>query len=318
MNRKAECRVAVTGSAGLLGGTLVRQFRDAGLQVVAHVHRHAITLDGVHVIRGDLRHDDPVLIEAIERSDWMVHAAAATNVDWCEDHPAETYALNADMPERLARLCRRSDTRMIYISTDAVYDGEKNVPHTEDDPVHPITVYAEAKYQGELNVLHECPNAVVIRTNIYGWNVRNKKSLAEWMLDKLLRHEYLPGFHDVVFSPVLTNHLSDILLRIMKRRRQGIFNVGACDHCSKYAFAVQLAEHFDLDASVIRPVRAADVHLKARRPRFLGLNVEKVEQALDMSMPSIGAGIALFRKLEEEGYVMSLKAMQENASCQHP
>jgi dTDP-4-dehydrorhamnose reductase len=91
--------------------------------------------------------------------------AALTHVDYCEDHRVEAMRLNADAPRVLAEICRKKHARFIHVSTDYVFDGEKRVPYTEEDPAHAISVYGESKRVGELHVLEANDHALVIRVS---------------------------------------------------------------------------------------------------------------------------------------------------------
>jgi dTDP-4-dehydrorhamnose reductase len=138
------------------------------------------------------------------RPAWIVHCAAATNVDWCESHPVECMRVNAEAAGALARAARSIGARLVYISTDSVFDGVSG-GYRETDPVSPVNHYARSKASGESAVLDEIPDALVLRTNIYGWNLQSKHSLAEWALARLEGGEVVPGFRDVSFSPLLVN-----------------------------------------------------------------------------------------------------------------
>src|SRR5579884_1488136 len=195
--------ILVTGASGLLGGNLALAALGRGLPVAALVHRHAVCLPGAETLRADLADDDA--LDKLCRSRplrWVVHCAALTNVDWCEDHPAEAHAVNAAASGRLAAAARAASARFLYVSTDAVFDGRGAGGYREENRPNPLNVYARTKWQGERAVLEAAPDSLVVRTNLYGWNILDRKSLAEWALGLLESGQGLPGFDDVIFSPL--------------------------------------------------------------------------------------------------------------------
>jgi dTDP-4-dehydrorhamnose reductase len=144
---------------------------------------------------------------------------------------------------------------------------------------------------------------------LYGWNAQPKASLAEWMLSRLEGGQPFPAFQDIEFSPLLVNDLGDLLLALIDREAAGLFHVAGSEALSKWDFARRLAEVFGLSADPIRPARAADAGLKAPRPRFLSLDVKKVESLLGRPMPRVHEGLKRFRAMRDGGAVLELKKL---------
>ena len=107
----------------------------------------------------------------------IIHTAAVTHVDWCESHPEETWRANVEASRTLAQIARRIGAGMVYISTDSVFDGARGYYGEADEP-GPLNVYARSKLAGERAVLAEAPDALVVRTVIYGWNLKKSCSTA--------------------------------------------------------------------------------------------------------------------------------------------
>ena len=161
---------------------------------------------------------------------------------------------------------------------------------------------------GEDAVRNESAEYLIIRTNMYGWNFLPKESLAEWILGRLRRGEKVPGFTDVVFSPLLVNDLADILICMIKKGLRGTYHVGSHDHVDKFHFAKKIAGVFELDSDLVQPTLLSSAHLKARRPRVTTLDVSRIEHVLGRAMPSVLDGLYRFRRLEDNGYVTALRA----------
>ncbi|HNA61159.1 MAG TPA: SDR family oxidoreductase [Elusimicrobiota bacterium] len=301
--------ILVTGASGLLGSNLLLDFKKAGREVAGVYGVHPVTLAGVKTGPLDLL-DNAAVDAALKalRPTWVVNTAAATNVDWCEDHPVDARRLNGEAPGLLADAARRGGARFIQISTDAVFDGQRGLKDESHAPA-PINVYGRTKWEGENAVRTACPGAVIVRTNLYGWNAQPKSSLAEWMLSRLESGQAFPAFQDIEYSPLLVNDLGDLLLSLIDRDASGTFHVAGSEPLSKWDFARRLAGVFELSAAPIQPARATDVGLKAPRPRFLSLNVKKAEGFLGRPLPRVEEGLRRFRSLRERGTVSELKKM---------
>lgn len=301
-------RLLVTGSTGLVGAALVLT-ASKRYEVVAGSRRMGIEFPHAESVELDLTSAESIVaaLSAV-RPAVVVHCAAETRVDWCEDHPDEVMRVNVEGTAQLSRAAASVGARLLYVSTDAVFDGARG-GYTEEDAPRPLNVYARSKWLGELAVRRESLDHLVVRTNLYGWSVLSKESLAEWILGRLRRSERVPGFQDVIFSPLLVDDLVDTLLEMIARGLQGVYHVAARDAVSKYNFACGLARQFGLDQDLVCPVGIASAGLRAPRPLVTNLNPARAEAALGRAMPSVKEGLQRFRRLEESGEVAARRAL---------
>ena len=302
--------VLITGVSGLLGANLAITARDDGMPVAGLSRAYGVNIPGVEVLRVDLTDTSAVerLCRAL-RPRWVVHCAALTNVDWCEDHPAEAQEVNAGASGRLAAAARSLGARVVYVSTDAVFDGKLTAGYKEEDTPAPLNVYARTKWLGEKAVLEAAPDSLVVRTNLYGWNVQPKQSLAEWVLSRLEAGVEVPGFDDVVFSPLLANDLGRLILDLMGRGAKGVYHAGAADSCSKYAFAHRLAGEFGFDSAQVLRTSLAATPLRAPRPFNTVLNTRKLSETIGRVPPTVAEGLRRLKSLRDCGFVDRLKKM---------
>jgi len=293
--------ILVTGASGLLGASLVGVAREQGREVVGVYHRHRVDLAGAALVSVDLTEESEarrVLAEFKPSS--IIHCAAATNVDWCQEHREAAQAINVAASGRLAEIAALARTRMLYVSTDSVFDGEAG-HYSETDLPGPVNVYAQTKLQGEEAVLALNPLAAIARVNLYGWNRQPKQSLAEWILAQLMLGNVVPGFADVVFCPILADDLARVLLAMLDHQLVGTYHVAGSEQVSKYEFARRTALTFGFDPARVVPARLADASLKAPRPRNTSLNTGKICAALDCSLPDVDAGLLRFAQLQAAG-----------------
>ncbi len=288
--------ILVTGASGLLGANLLAALGAAGLPATA-TSRAAGPAGGARFLPADLSVPGEArrVVDAA-RPAVVVHAAALTSVDGCEKDPPAARRMNVDATLGLAAAARGAGARFVYISTDSVFDGVKG-GYAEGDATGPLNVYAATKLAGERAAGEACPGALVVRTNFYGWNHQKRESLAEWIVSRLRSGQEVPGFEDVVFSPLLVNDLCGILLEMIRKPLSGIYHAGSPDSCSKHDFAVRISRAFGLPPERIRRTRVAEAALAAPRPLNTSLAVGKLARDLGRSLPTVDAGIARFREL---------------------
>lgn len=227
------------------------------------------------------------------RPDVIVHCAAATDVEQCEQDPAGTFELNVGTTEQLGCWVSKSAAHFAYVSTDSVFDGTQGEYREEDSP-RPINQYARSKVEGEKVALRCCPDALIVRTNFFGLNKRGRSNIGKWMHGRLIRCEKLPAFEDVRFSPLFVEDLGKLILELSAREASGTFHVAARDSCTKYEFAHGLGRALHLGTSKVIPTLLKDGGFCAKRPRDTSLCVRKCEEFLGKRMPSVQEGINRF------------------------
>ena len=243
--------------------------------------------------------------------DIVVHAAAMTNVDACENDPNSAEEQNVFVSSEIAEWARAHQSFFVFISTDSVFDGLEG-RYSENARPNPLNVYARTKLAGEEMARSICPASLILRTNFYGWNYQAKLSLGEWVLRGLLQKERRTMFADVFFSPLYAGDLARVILDLVKARAEGVYHAGASDGCSKYAFSLLMAEIFGLDAGSIAPVSVESFPFDAKRPKDTTLRVEKLSNLLGRAMPTIEEGMRKFHNSLQSGFVKSLKGELPN------
>jgi dTDP-4-dehydrorhamnose reductase len=302
-------KLLITGAGGMLGANLVLDALAVGHQVIAVDYQHPVRHPQVRSASVDLsRPGSAQKLLAEHRPEWVIHCAAATEVDACEADPAMAFRLNRDMAGQVALAARAVDARLVHISTDAVFDGERG-GYTEDDEPRPVNVYGESKQEGELAVRAEYPQALVVRTNIYGWNAQPKLSLAEWFLARLESGQECPGFTDAWFTPILVNDLADRLLQMLERGIEGLYHVAGRECITKFEFGRRLAERFGLDGDLVRPTGQGEAILRAKRGSRLCLDCGKAADRLGSPLPDVAQGLERYCQLAGGGRLAVLKSM---------
>ena len=241
-------KVIITGAEGQLGLDLVAACSAAGDDVIA-AGRVSLDITDRGLVLGTIGELEP---------DVVVHAAAWTAVDACEDAPERAYQVNAMGCRHVAEGCRRVGAHLVAVSTDYVFDGTKWDPYTEWDEPNPLSVYGRSKLGGEREVLHGCPGATVVRTSwVSGAGGAN-------MVKTILRLASDPdrdlAFVDDQFGrPTFTADLAPVLRTLAVARAPGIYHAANQGVTTWHAFAQDVLEAAGLDRSRVRAIATAEL-----------------------------------------------------------
>lgn len=309
----------VTGASGLLGANFLFEAAKRGQPLCALSRSNEIAgLAQVRWVHADLT-GESAAISLLERYRPAVvfHLAAQTDVDWCEGNPEQTYRLNTSGTRLLAKACAKIGARMVYMSTDAVFDGRRGL-YTENDLPSPVNVYSRSKLDGEIAVRDELNDHVIVRANIFGWNALPKKNLSEWILGLLSEGKPVPGFTNSIFAPLLANTLAAFMIELAKSDFRGIVHAASRQPLSKFRFAQKLASVFNFPKELVEPRLASDVSFKAQRPQNTSLAPLLIEQILRIESPSIDEEMRRFYSLRGPAYPNSLflKNDASNPDCE--
>lgn len=274
-------RVLVTGASGLLGPYLVDACTRLG--TVTTTSRRS----GERPC--DLTDSQAVAALLAEvRPTVVVHAAAFTDVDGCENDPDTADSANRACTEHLARQLP-DDARLVMVSTDQVYPDSPG-PHDEVE-VGPVNAYGRTKLAGEQAAL--AFGALVLRTNFFGpGRSPGRRSLSDFVVDGLLAQKPITLFEDVLFSPLHMRSFAEVLVSAVSAGLRGVFNAACRSGSSKADFGLGVARHLGLSTASVSVGSSSDLPGRAPRPRDLRMRVERLEAALRCEMPALADEIA--------------------------
>ncbi|MBS3132163.1 SDR family oxidoreductase [Candidatus Woesearchaeota archaeon] len=295
--------ILITGVSGLVGGNLAHEYLGK-YNIAGTYSQNKVNIKPCDVFRLDLTKKSEV-DSVKKRFDAVIHCAGPTNLDYCEQNRNYAYDNIFKATENALSLAKRHGSFFIFMSTNAVFDG-KNGHYSEKDTPNPTNYYGELKLQCE-RMVGEYENHCILRIIPYGWNILNKTSIAEWVLLSLRERKNINGFTDAIFSPILVNNMAEAIEEIFTKRVTGTFHLGGSDSCSKYDFAVMIAELAGLDKSLIKPA-SAEEFFKAKRGHKLDLNISRISKAVDTQILGTKEGLKRFLELEKRGYAKRLKA----------
>ena len=266
-------RILVTGVKGQLGHDVVDELTKRGHTPI-----------GVDVEEMDIT--DAAAVEQEmkkEPLDAVIHCAAYTAVDPAEDNREVCMRVNAEGTRNIARVCRELDIKMVYISTDYVFDGEGERPWEPDDARNPLNVYGESKYQGELAVEEYLDKYFIVRiARVFGVNGKN---FIKTMLRLAKDHKEINVVNDQTGSPTYTYDLAVLLADMVETEKYGRYHATNEGLCTWYEFAKEIFAQAGVDVKV-NPVSSEEFPAKARRPHNSRMDKSRLTQNGFKLLPS--------------------------------
>lgn len=288
-------KILLIGSTGQLGTDLLR---------VNAVKSHPFDIVRVDRSQIDLAKTD--LIIGVIRSidfDAAIYCASFNRVDAAEGDPREAFLVNGHAAGEVARLCRQKKARMVYVSSDYVFDGKKGEPYREDDPPSPINLYGVSKLDGENLSRQECADTLVFRTaSLFGVRGSTSKgtNFVESILAACRKNGAARVVNDITMSPTGTADLAPLILSAMEKKiPSGIYHAVNSGQATWFEFAREIVAQTKVPADVV-PVPSSEYPTKAERPPMSVLDNSKLSAVIG---PIPHWKESLTRYLREKGHV---------------
>ena len=288
-------RTLVTGASGLLGSEIVRQLSQTGNKdVFAAYSEHPPTVGRpIHLNLTNASEITGVIGKI--RPELIVHCAAVTNVDRCEDEPEIANLINGEATGKIGVAAEKIDSYVVYVSTDYVFDGHDGLYRELDIP-RPVNHYGESKLLGERMLQESGVTCCIARTSVlYGWGGERRENFATWVLNTLQSGKPLKAPKGFFASPTLNHNMASMLLETASRRLKGIIHLAGCTRIDRYHFSLQLAAAFGLDPAAIELAEANSIGWRARRPVDSSLSVEKAMRLLDRKPLKLHEALEIFK-----------------------
>ncbi len=264
---EAMAKVALIGGRGLLGQDIAKECKHRDWQISVP-SREEVDVTSAESVEAFL---------VAEKPDWVINCAAFVAVDDAEEKRDEAFALNAEGAENVARAGSHTGARLVHISTDYVFAGNKNAPYNEDDATNPLGVYAASKLEGEVRVLNVAPDSIVARTAwLYG---ARRDNFPLKILRAAISGKSLRLVSDRVGSPTYTPDLAAALADMIEKPIPGgIYHVVNEGLASWYDLCKEMVDYAGLEVA-IQPAKNNEYPTPAARPMYSLLSTAKLQRA---------------------------------------
>lgn len=284
--------VLITGGTGLLGQGLSVGTPPGWSIVSAHLRSYPVGPGSVERTVDVRSRSALERLFAEHRFDAVIHAAGIASVDYSEAHVEESTESNLGGTRNIAELCAAADTRLVYVSTNAVFDGS-NPPYRESDGANPINAYGRIKLACEHLVADTLDRYVIVRPILmYGWpHAMGRPNPVTWVIDSLERGETIHVVDDVYENPLYNVSAGRAIWAVLDRDIRGVIHLAGRDVVSRYELALAVARIFELDESRIRRVSSAYFPAIAPRPRNTTLVTARMESELHVPPSTLEEGL---------------------------
>ncbi len=279
-------KILITGASGFLGWNLC-QIAQTDWEVHGIYHQHPIEILDVSIHQLDLTNFDLVKgsIDLIA-PDAIIHTAAASSPNFCQEYPDKSYQINVSAAQRLADICATRKIPFVFTSTDLVFDGIQP-PYSETDPVSPINIYGEQKVAAEREILSVYPQAKICRMPLmFGMTPPTATSFIQPWIQSLATGQKLQLFVDEFRTPVSAITAAQGLLMVLRSSTSGIIHLGGKERISRYDFGCLLADVFGWNLSLIYPISQRDLQMTAPRAADVSFDSGKAIE-LGYHLPSL-------------------------------
>lgn len=281
-------KTLITGGSSLLGRALLLTKPDH-IEVEATWYTNYVSHQVSHQLNITDKSQVRYLFDRVQ-PELVIHCAANGSVDFAEKNYSIAYLANVDGTENILQAARDYRAKVIYISTNAVFDGG-NPPYSEESSCHPINAYGSIKRQAEQKVMQYRSEWQIIRPFLlYGWPwPGGRPNWATLVIDKLSKGESLKLVNDVVWQPT---YAKDCALAIWKLAGEapGIYHVASPERITLYQFGLKVADAFNLDSSLLVEVGSDHFASMAPRPRDTTYNLDKIK-GLEIELDRIETGL---------------------------
>lgn len=288
-------RVLVIGSTGLLGSHLMELGRQLGHSMYGTFNKHTINGQDLFPLDVTKRNSVFSLLEKM-KPDCVIDTHALHDVDYCETHPEEAWLINVEGTRNVAEACKRIGAKMIYISTDYIFDGKK-LKYTEKDKPNPLSYYAKTKLIAEHVIEDLDVNHIIARSSVlYGKGGFGKLNFVLWLVQKLQNKEKVTIVTDQHNNPTFVNNLAKFIFLLYQKNARGVFHITGPECLSRYEFSKIIAKVFRLDASLISSITTPELKQIAKRPGKVDMLTNKLERVTGKKPMSTIEGLTMLKK----------------------
>ena len=285
-------KILITGISGFLGWNLAQRLKDQ-YHVYGTCLDNSVSIPGVETFTFDLSDWSKIekLCQAVNPA-VIVHTAAYANPDYCELHHKEALTLNTFATRELAKAANRLGSKLIYTSTDFVFDGRRGEYSEADDPA-PLNYYGKTKFLAELEIMNHCSHYGTLRIGtLYGRGNGIRPNFFETLEKQLLAGKKPSCIVDQYRTFLFVEDAIEVISKFIEEKTlKGLFHLGGPEKASRFQFAEKLCATLRVSGSLIQKTRLADSASPAARPPDCSLNSNKIKKALNLNLSPISQAL---------------------------
>ncbi|MBI4973494.1 dTDP-4-dehydrorhamnose reductase [Candidatus Roizmanbacteria bacterium] len=274
-------RILIIGADGMLGGSLLAQLKKKDITLFAFSHTKK-TRDLTPLEITD--HEQVRNIVVSNKPDIIIHLAALTNVDYCESHEDEAFKVNYEATKNIVSICKKEDITLYFLSTGAVFSGEKKKPYIENDVCDPVNVYGKTKKKAEEEV-RKLSSYCIIRTGwLIGGGDKDTKFVSLILSQLKNKTPLLRAVSDIYGSPTLTFDLATVIIKLIERKAQGTLHAVNRGMATRFDITKKILEILKSEVK-LEPVPFGYFKENAKRPTMEALDSSKLKSQYHLSLP---------------------------------
>ena len=291
-------KILVIGGSSLLGYKLLSNTNN--FELYASYNKNLINLKNIETLKIDITNEKNCEKILNLKPDIIINTAAITNVDYCEKFEKNAFDVNVTGTKNIAKIAEKLGSKLIHISTDAVFSGNKKF-YAEEDRPNPISVYGKTKLESE-KIISKVTDSIILRPSvIFGWipfeyiktrdESRKTMNFGLWVLDQLYKNNKMLIVNDQINTPTLADNLAENIFKIIKKDLTGIFHLSGLSCISRLDFSKKIAKTFGYSNNLISSISSEK--LKQIAPRTLesclkcdkivqnGVDLLKIDQSIE-------------------------------------
>ena len=303
----AKHRVLITGGTGLLGQSLLERV-PAGVEPIGFYHRLLPPKEWREQFRQVDVLRESVLLDSVNelKPRTVIHAASVGGVDEAERDPESVRLVNVEGTRNLLRACERTGANLIFISSNAVFDGS-SPPYSENSPLRAANRYGQIKIEAERLVRSSCvPHLIVRPILMYGWPLKGGRgnAVTRW-LEKLEKGEPVEVAEDIISMPLWVGDCSRTIWEGTLKERRGIVHAAGADRVNLAQFAREVCSVFGCNPELIHPVQSKELAGLAPRPPDTSFQIERMRREFGIQPLGLRQGLTLMRQSRALSHAVS-------------
>lgn len=295
-------RILVVGSNGMLGQSVITLLKNNSKYelLLASLEDNSVE-ENISYLKVDIGNKKAVKKMLLDfYPDYVLNFAAFTNVDKCETEKELCWNANVNALEYLAKYCVPTNSQLIHISSDYVFDG-KNGPYSENDLPNPISYYGRSKLAGENVIKRFNIPSTIIRTNVlFGATKHGRPDFVKWVVDSLKKKNKINIVTDQYNNPTFLDDFSLMIKTIIDESRTGLYHIGGSEQLNRFEFTKKITDYFSLDFELVTPILTEALNQPAPRPLNSGLINLKAETELNYKPKSLNECFNIMSKIWSE------------------